>query len=345
MRAMTGPLAVLPPWARLAAMAAVLSVAACLAGPVHAAAPTASELIAGWRARIDNPLVGHLWMKGQGVRDGASLPALIGSSGARHVLLGEVHDNPDHHLLRAALIEALAATGRLRVVSEHLRPDQSAALAEQSHQDKPLAIEDFFRLVAWDKSGWPAASMFQPLYAAILTARVPLIAGEPARQDVRAVARTGIRSLAAIERRRLGLDQRLPAELRQPLIADLVAGHCGILPETMLENMADAQVYRDANMAEAMISGQSPDIATVLLAGNGHVRSDRGVPWHLRQRAPHETALAVLLIEIAPGNTDAASYLPRAPDATPAADIVLFTPRADREDPCERMRAHMQKKG
>ena len=78
--------------------------------------------------------------------------------------------------------------------------------------------------------------------------------------------------------------------------------------------------------------------SAILIAGNGHVRSDRGVPWHLRRRAPDARIVSVVLVEVEDGRMDPTGYLPRDPEGRPAADLAIFTPRAERGDPCESLR-------
>jgi uncharacterized iron-regulated protein len=107
------------------------------------------------------------------------------------------------------------------------------------------------------------------------------------------------------------------------------------LPPQALGGMAVAQRYRDAHMADVLLSTAQRHGSAILIAGNGHVRTDRGVPWHLRQRAPGTPVAAVLLVEVEDGQTEPADYVPRDPESRPAADFVIFTPRAERGDPCE----------
>jgi hypothetical protein len=45
-----------------------------------------------------------------------------------------------------------------------------------------------------------------------------------------------------------------------------------------------------------------------------------------------------MFIEVEDGNGDGQSYVPLDPDGRPAADFLIFTPRAERGDPCEKMR-------
>jgi uncharacterized iron-regulated protein len=130
----------------------------------------------------------------------------------------------------------------------------------------------------------------------------------------------------------------LPAPLADALRRELEEGHCGALPPQALGGMAAAQRYRDAHMADALLGAAQRHGSAILIAGNGHVRADRGVPWHLRQRAPGAQVTAVLLLEVEEGRTDPADYLPRDSDGRPAADFIIFTPRAERPDPCESLR-------
>jgi hypothetical protein len=59
------------------------------------------------------------------------------------------------------------------------------------------------------------------------------------------------------------------------------------------------------------------------------------VPWHIRERAPGSAALSVLLLEVSEDETEPGAYLPLDPEGKPAADLVIFTARAERGDPCQ----------
>ena len=156
----------------------------------------------------------------------------------------------------------------------------------------------------------------------------------------------------------------MPAPLLDALRKELAGSHCGLLPEEAIEGMAAAQRYRDAHLADALLSaaeryheaaveryrdppspgldpflwGVIPQLPAILIAGNGHVRKDRGVPWYLRLRAPTVWAMIFLFVEVEEGKTDPKLYVPRDPEGKPAADLLIFTPRTERGDPCEAMR-------
>jgi uncharacterized iron-regulated protein len=116
------------------------------------------------------------------------------------------------------------------------------------------------------------------------------------------------------------------------------------MPESAVPAMIVAQRYRDAAFADVMLTAAKDHGAAILIAGNGHVRTDRAVPWYLRQRAPGKNIIAVMMLEVENGQTDPAAYAPRTPDGTPAVDVIIFTPRAERPDPCEGLRQRSQPK-
>jgi uncharacterized iron-regulated protein len=106
-------------------------------------------------------------------------------------------------------------------------------------------------------------------------------------------------------------------------------GHCGKLPQALVPRFAHAQRLRDAAMARALIRDATPDGA-VLIAGNGHVRRDRGVPAYL----PAGESVSVGFVELEPGeDADKAAHELRS-----SYDYVWFIAPEQRPDPCAAMR-------
>ena len=283
-----------------------------------------------------------------------SLTAILNSD---FVLLGEVHDNPVHHRLQARFIAARHADRQPRglsqtaVVFEHIevgsqpvidRFEASWRATRRPNDQPPPSAKDAARRLLqdlnWHNSGWPHGSIFSPIFNVVMERNIPMIAGNAARADVRRVAREGIDALPLTERNRLQLDKDLPAPLSSALRTVLKASHCGMLPASAIPNMAAAQRLRDATMATEMRRAAQLYGSAVLLAGNGHIRTDRAVPWHLRKLAPGKSIYAVAIVEVEEGETAPQSYIPRDPDGKPAADLVILTKKLVREDPCKRMR-------
>lgn len=274
----------------------------------------------------------------------------------RVVLFGETHDNGTHHKLRATWLEqTFRSIGndappapKLPVVFEHIRADQQPAL-DQFREFNATArrlgtSSDLFRFLEWENSGWPEQKIFQPLFSAAIQFKLPILAGDPPRDKVRAVAKGDAAALPDDERQRLKLDQPLDPTLQEALLDELEASHCGLVPKSAFGNMAVAQRYRDAHLADALVKAADAHGSAVLFAGNGHVRNDRGVPYYLRQMAPGRKVVTVMLLEVEDGKTDAQSYVPRDPQGKPAVDYILFTPRTERKDACTEMREMFGKK-
>jgi uncharacterized iron-regulated protein len=260
------------------------------------------------------------------------------------LLLGEVHDNADHHRIRAQLLLALAESwgngSKAALIFEHIGADQEPALAALRAPERAASRDpsDVLAALDWEKSGWPSGRLFLPLFAAALDVDWPILPGNGPRQQASAITRDGLSALAREEMERLGLGEALPAPLQSALIDELEASHCGLVPRSTFATMADAQRYRDAHMARALADATATYGRALLLAGNGHVRSDRGVPWHLKRMAPDKPFVSVLLLEVEDAKAAPGDYVEKSPDGAPIADYVVLAPRSQRADPCVEMK-------
>ncbi|MBX9588533.1 MAG: ChaN family lipoprotein [Hyphomonadaceae bacterium] len=262
------------------------------------------------------------------------------------VLLGEVHDNPEHHVVRGDILgprlDQIAPTRNLHpaAVFEHIRTSQQAGLDAfyaRSQRRRSGRSVDLLRELDWRDSGWPAAKIFYPLFDAALRAKLPIYPGNAERARMRKLVR-GEEQPTDEEAARITLAQAMSPPLLDALAKELEGSHCGAVPGAALGAMSLAQRYTDAHLADALVRAAAKHNGAFLLAGNGHVRTDRAVPWYLRRRAPDRKVVAVMLLEVVEGKHDAPAYLSRAPDGTAAADYVVFTPRQQRPDPCEILR-------
>jgi uncharacterized iron-regulated protein len=247
------------------------------------------------------------------------------------LILGEVHDNPHHHKIRASLLS------RGSIVMEQLREDQTkqvAAFNVANSGDRQISVEEFKAQVGWDNGGW-AGYPYDPLLQAVVRSRLPVYAGDPPRDVIRKLSTQGPAALPLSDRKVLALERPLGDRLDTASAEEIELAHCGMLPKTAIPNMALAQRYRDAHLADATLSAFSKHGYAVLLTGNNHARTDRGVPWYIRARAPDRKVVAVAFVEVEPAEIDPAAYVPRDPEGNPAADYLIFTPPAPRDDPCK----------
>lgn len=219
------------------------------------------------------------------------------------MLLGETHDNPVHHELQAEVLRrALAAGRRPRVVMEQL--------------------DDMGRVgPGWDKPPYEA------LAAQSRAAGLEVRGAHLSREKSREVMREGFPALGADVARRLGLEAPWNPQRQAAMRATLVDGHCG-QDNPMIDRMVPIQRVRDALLAEAM----AVPAGAIAILGRGHARRDLGVPLYLEPRAGGRRVLSVGFVEVEPGEREPSGY----PEAAAARhDLVWFTPRAARKDPCE----------
>lgn len=311
----------------LAALAVLL--ASC------ASRPPALDL-GGWQAPLgrQHPLTGRIWDAPAGAF--VAPEALVARlAGARYVLLGERHDNPDHHRGQAALLRSLIEAGRRpAVVFEMFTLEDGPAIARHLAA-APRDARGLADAVNWQRSGWPDWSHYEPIAQAALDAGLPIVAANLTPATARALARGQWAALPDGLAERYGLDRPLPGGAQAALTEEIHRAHCGHLPVDRLDGMVLAQRARDAMLADRMLTAGAD--GAVLIAGAGHVRTDLGVPLYLRARAPHASVAAVGSFEVEDARTAPAHYAADFGGRLPF-DWVWFTPRPDRGDPCARFR-------
>lgn len=289
----------------------------------------------------DHPLAGRIFdVKTHAEQTPAQLIAELRE--ARFVLLGERHDQPDHHALQAFVVSELVASGRRPAVAFEMLHEGQEKSVMDSLAMAPRDADALARAVRWSESGWPDFALYRPIFAATLDAGLVLRAANLAPTRVRAAAMGAPDDEA---RALLAGAALIGGEGRARLAATIDRSHCGHAQPAMIDGMIDAQRLRDAAMARALIAadGESGDGA-VLIAGTGHVAHDHGVPVQLAARAPDARVVSVAFVEVREGVTD-----PFAPDVANAADetldafdVVWFTPRLDDDDPCAKYREALE---
>jgi uncharacterized iron-regulated protein len=312
--------------------AAIVAAALLLACGTPPPAPRGED----WLSPLgqDHPLAGRIYDIAQG-REIDEAELLAGLAGARFVLLGESHENADHHRLQARILRELSARGAEAALAfEMLRADQQSAIDQLQASEAPTA-EALRQATRWDEGGWPDFALYAPVFEAALAADLPLIAADLAADERKQLASP--EPVPAELRARLGLDEPLPDDLQRDLERDLLASHCGMLPASVLPRLVQVQRGRDAALAQALLSAPGGDGAgeeetrgktTLLLAGAEHVRHDRGAPRALARLAPGADVRSVAFLEVNPEHRD----------GQPVFDYVWYTPRASDEDYCERMK-------
>ena len=290
-----------------------------------------------WKSPLyrDHPLTGQIW-KPADARLATAGEVYAAMKKADFVLIGEKHDNIDHHWLQARLVSEMAAYGRrAALVFEMLTESQQTAL-DTHLETHPGDAAGIGPAVGWETSGWPDWEMYQPIAQQALYGNMPLLAGGLDREMTRNIAREGPDALGKERAVALMLDQPVDEATRAEMRQVISNSHCDQLPEPMLEPMLSVTLAKDAVMADRMIEarGTAKKDVSVLIAGGGHARADWAVPFHLKRRVEGARIVTVGLLEVEKDLSDPAAYAERYGGMLPF-DFVWFTPRVDDNDPCE----------
>jgi uncharacterized iron-regulated protein len=297
-----------------------------------------------WQAPLghDHPLVGRIWdVRAGEFIDSATLVDRLRRG--QFVLLGEKHDNPDHHRLQAWLLGALIAAGRRPAVGfEMFTVDDAPAIAHQL-AIQPTDAAGLAEVLNWQRSGWPDWAMYRPIAEAALRAKLPIIATNLAPAVARSLGHSGAAALDAAFATRHGLNRPLPTEMQAAMAEEIREAHCGYASdETQVNAMLLVQRARDAQMAESLVAAGWQDGA-ILIAGAGHVRRDYGIPAYLARIMSEASVSSVAFLEVNPARLDPTTYAARFRQRTLPVDYVWFTPRVDEDDPCTAFKEHLKK--
>ncbi len=300
----------------------------------------AEAVASAWQSEYfaDNPLVGQV-VSADGTP--SSQDALLGAAhGARYVLLGEIHDNPDHHLIQSDIIGGLAKLGAKPSVVFEMIPQGFADILARFETGKDKDLTTLAERLEWSQRGWPDFSLYRPIFESAVANDLPIRAGNLDRETVRAIAKDGVTALSDADVRRWGLDDPMPEAQSAELAETIREAHCGLMPDAAIAPMTLVQRARDGALAEAMIGAVGETGSAVLIAGSGHVRNDWAVPAILAEREPQARAVSVQMVEVAEGEGRPGDY--GLTPATPAPfDFTIFTPRQNVGDRCAELRAMM----
>ena len=233
---------------------------------------------------------------------------------ASRVLVGEQHDNPDHHALQLWLSRELAARRpQGSVLMEMLNPNQQAKVEQaQAETRAGRAPTDTFAALAW-QPGWDWG-----LYGALVQYQLrqpyPLLSANLDRAEIMQIYQ---------QRPTLQGHASTAKAVQDKLREDIRESHCGLLSDSQIPAMLAVQQQRDRRMAERLAAAPQP---AMLLAGAFHVRKDLGVPLHLADLGAGEDNAVLVLAEV--GKAPAAG----------SADYAWYTAANVPEDHCAKLR-------
>lgn len=202
-------------------------------------------------------------------------------------LMGEIHDNPEVHAYRLRDVNKLLADGwRPAILMEQFDVDKQAQLTEAWQRCKEAqCVIDGAGGQGWD---W---ALYKPLIQVALDRRLPLIAANLSRDQLRVVTKEGLRAVFDADTvKHYRLDEPFDKAWLDTQGYAIRVGHCNMLPEHMITPMARSQAARDVMFAK-LIAQYAPQ-GVILIAGNGHVRKDVGVSHWLNPELQDRVVVA-----------------------------------------------------
>lgn len=312
----------------LCALALQFSVAGVLALPAFAQAdPAAACLVPGAWAKPDGVLAQPL--AGAGV--------LADMAQREHVLLGEQHDDMDHHRWQLQTLAALHAQRAHMVIGFEMFPRRAQPVLDRWVAGE-LTESEFLAQSEWGKVWSMPAELYLPLFHFARINRIPMLALNVDATLTRAIAEKGWDGVPESQREGVGR-AAAPPPAYEDFLFEVHGQHAAARGKPVAKaarddpafrNFVDSQLAWDRAMAEALVAGRQRHAdaegrlpLAVGIMGNGHVRFGHGVAHQLRalgadsvgQLMPvgAETACT----ELQPGLADAVFAVPVARQSAP----------------------------
>lgn len=201
------------------------------------------------------------------------------------IFVGEVHDNPEHHLLQVQILQGLAErSGPVNIAMESFQRTSQGSL--DRYLEGELTEKAFLEEVDWKRSWGIEYHFYRPLLLWAKRNRARVLAINAPSTVVRKVARQGLKGLRADERSQLAGEIDLDNKAHRAYLRGVYEGHVHRELKDF-DFFYEAQCVWEDTMAES-ISGYFRDNRTklVVFTGNGHIVNKFGVPDRTVRRTP-----------------------------------------------------------
>lgn len=234
--------------------------------------------------------VGEWARPGDGGARRLAAPALYDeATRQRVVLLGEQHDDAEHHRWQLQVLGALHARRPDLVLGFEMFPRRVQPALDRWVAGE-LSEADFLREADWDEVWGFDARLYLPLFHFARMNRIPMLALNVDNALVREVGRVGLDAVPAERREGVGQPAPLQPGYRAALL-EAFRMHVRASPHGDKEagdspafrHFTEAQLLRDRAFAEGMAAAAARIDAPLVVGiiGAGHMRHGHGVPQQL----------------------------------------------------------------
>ena len=199
----------------------------------------------------------------------------------RIVLVGEHHNNPQHHRAQLAVIQALKEAGlKVAVGLEMFRHDSQAALDQWIEGD---IDENRFEKIYYDNWNFPWKT-YRAIFEYSRKHQIPMIGLNVPRDVTRQVSRNGFKSLSAEQKGKLAEVSCVVDQQYMNYIRKAFGGHGH--GQLNFIYFCEAQLVWDTAMAVYTLGylEKHPDAVVVILTGVGHAQKG-AVPRQIQVRS------------------------------------------------------------
>ena len=208
------------------------------------------------------------------------------------VFIGEVHNNPEHHLIQIQILQALTQ-GRRPVVAMEFFEKSRQPLVD-SYVDGISSEKAFLEGVEWSSRWRFDYHLYRPLMLFIREKRGKILAINAPGPVVKKVARSGIESLEPNEQDKIAKCIDLKISRHRDYLRKIYENHIHndlksfdffyqaqcVWEDTMAESIAEYLIKNREKM--------------IILSGNGHIINKYGIPDRTLSRVPASMATVLL---------------------------------------------------
>jgi uncharacterized iron-regulated protein len=268
-------------------------IAALFAAGCSLAKPPATDLMESSLRLTENHRPGHIihLKSGQILSFDGLIDDLLKS---KIVFVGEIHDDPEHHLVQTQILYALLQRSpSVHVGFECL--DVTGQQAANAYLSGRITEEDFLDAVTWDKSWGFGFQLYRTLFLAARGKADGLVALNAPRVVVSKVAKFGLGGLSQEEKKLIASEIDLGNIGHRTYLKEAFKRHPSF-PPGHFDFFYEAQCVWEETMAERIAFYFRDKQGTMLIfCGNGHIIHRFGVPERVKRRMPLESITIVPL--------------------------------------------------
>jgi len=218
----------------------------------------------------------------------AAQEILARAANAQVALLGETHDNADHHRWELQTVAALAALHPKLVLGFEMFPRRVQSALDRWVAGE-ISEEEFLKASDWSQVWGYDAAFYLPLFHFARLNRIPMVALNVERDFVRTVGAKGLAAVSPEKRE----DVSVPAPASEAYLERLFRSYtqhpdkqerAPARTDPGFRNFVEAQLVWDRAMAQALANAAAgaPDALVIGIMGSSHIVRGDGVPHQLQ---------------------------------------------------------------